>query len=105
MGHKSIAILRRGSTSLNDSGFEYLVLKSSSKQYQFFEIESNVIGGEFDYSAFKNHILKFLKLPHSEDENYSDFKSIDFFKSSNKPHATSYVYHAVRHVPKGMSDH
>lgn len=100
MGHVSIAILKKqSSNSTNeDLKFDYLVIKESSNKFKFLERESNAIGGNFDYSGFKNYIIKHFDLPTTYEVSPTKYEKVDFIKvqpfktNKREPFATAYDY-------------
>lgn len=100
MGHLSIAILKRQSklSIPNNQRFDYLVIKTSSGNFKFFEKESMSIGASFDFSGFKNQIVEYLDLPTSYATTPDSFETVDFinilpFKTNKRePFATAYEY-------------
>jgi hypothetical protein len=104
MGHLSIAIIRRSFSTLEkvDSNpilgtedtckYEYLVIKTKKDKYKFFDSQPiNSIGDGFDYSGFKNKVLKFLHLESSDIQKFKHQPSL--FKTSGSKHdATACLY-------------
>jgi|GEM_PF-4784116 len=110
MGHLSIAIIKKAIKSIqpksytdqsfgvssenNRTEYEYLVIKNSKGNYQFYEKEEQVIGRGFDFSTFKDTVLSFLQIDKKDDGELSKFESEpSLFKiSKSNPFATSYEY-------------
>ncbi len=99
MGHLSIAILKKQSEFNNkDLKFDYLVIKERVNGFKFLERESNVIGGKFDYSGFKNYIVKHFDLPTTYEVSPNNYEKVDFIKiqpfktNKREPFATAYDY-------------
>lgn len=104
MAHLSIAIIRRiASTVGKDNSqsilnneeacnYEYLVIKFSNQKYKFFDHKpKGVIGDRFNYTDFKDKVLKFLNLDNIEKNVFE--KSPSLFKvSGSEDDATAYLY-------------
>lgn len=116
MGHLSIAIIKKSSSlsTPKDPRFDYLIIKTTSVNFKFFDRESMAIGGRFDYSGFKNQIVQYFELPSEyastpESTERVDFSNIQPFKTNKRePYATAYEYLLsdiqVEHIQKQLEN-
>ena len=104
MGHLSIAIIRKlvSTTEKIDSDpmlgkedsfkYEYLVIQTENGKHKFFDYKpKNSIGDGFDYSGFRNKVLKYLHLDSSEVQNFQSRPCL-FKTSGSEQDATAYLY-------------